>query len=721
MASEIPADSFLDLLRQSGLVSDSRLLAIRGEFAGDAAKAEGARALADELVKRGILTQWQADNLLQGKHRGFRLGPHRILGPLGRGGMSKVFLAEHEMMHRLSAIKVLPAKYQEDPDLLGRFHREAEAIAKLDHPHIVRAYDFDKDVHYGKELYYLVMEYIDGQDLRRMVDQQGPLDYRKAADFIAQAADGLAHAHAAGFVHRDIKPANLIVDNNGVLKILDLGLARFTFEGENPWETSEGEPSAVGTADYVAPEQVADSRNADGRADIYSLGLTFYFLLTGRRPFPKATLVDVLLAHRTEQPEPINELRPDVPFDLIEIIDRMIAKAPIQRYQTAREVADALRSWLSESPSGREYSRISALMAAAMRAKQPSSPENGPAPPAAETAELELAALDDEPRGATGAKSAEGERAQPAHSAAAAGQQKPRKAPAGESGKLPSGKRPASGDSKRALPRLPADMFSELLPNELGSAGSAGNPLAMLPAEEAQRPLPAHRPLKRPQAERAVLKSPWLWTGLALLVVVVLVVWLILPGGSRKERPGGGPTANGTGQETHPLPPTPPQAPSPPAGITPPSHPAEGPESLSEQPTDAEQLLAGITKISLNIKTPDRDRNSRLSSTVTNQAVAAAKQLGLTLGGSDLPMLEINVKFSDDPDLYIVVLSAELKVRAPEDKTMTVWRQNQRVVALPRKGLPPEQTEEALKAGVADFFDQFVDDVRQARTKVKPK
>ena len=170
------------------------------------------------------------------------------------------------------------------------------------------------------------MEYIEGQDLRRMVDQQGPLDYRKAADFIAQAADGLAHAHAAGFVHRDIKPANLIVDNNGVLKILDLGLARFTFEGENPWETSEGEPSAVGTADYVAPEQVADSRNADGRADIYSLGLTFYFLLTGRRPFPKTTLVDVLMAHRTEQPEPIAELRPDVPFDLIDIIDRMIAK-----------------------------------------------------------------------------------------------------------------------------------------------------------------------------------------------------------------------------------------------------------------------------------------------------------------------------------------------------------------------------------------------------------
>ena len=299
------------------------------------------------------------------------------------------------------------------------------------------------------------MEYVEGQDLRRMVDQQGPLDYRKAADFIAQAADGLAHAHAAGFVHRDIKPANLMVDNNGVLKILDLGLARFTFEGENPWETSEGEPSAVGTADYVAPEQVADSRNADGRADIYSLGLTFYFLLTGRRPFPKATLVEVLMAHRTEQPEPISELRPDVPFDLIDIIDRMIAKAPIQRFQTAREVADAIHNWLSESPSSREYSRISALMAAAMRAKQPSPSDAGPATPAAEAAELELAALDDEPRGPAGVKTAEGERTQPARSTAAASQQKPRKLPPAKAASCPPASGPPQATASDRCPSCP--------------------------------------------------------------------------------------------------------------------------------------------------------------------------------------------------------------------------------------------------------------------------
>ena len=218
-----------------------------------------------------------------------------------------------------------------------------------------------------------------------------------------------------------------------------------------------------------------------------------------------------------------------------------------------------------------------------------------------------------------------------------------------------------------------------------------------------------------------MLKSPWLWTGVASLVFAVLVVWLILSSGPSTERPGGRPVS-GNGQGTHAPPPTPPvKPPPPPVDIAPPSPPTEGPEPPPEQPTDPEQLLAGITKISVNIKTPDRDRNSPLNSTVANQAIAAAKQLGLTLGGSDLPMLEINVKFSNDPDLYIVVLSAELKVRAPGGKTMTVWGQNRRVVALPRKGLPPEQTEEALKAGVADFFDQFVDDVRQARAKVKPK
>ena len=388
MAAEQPADSFWDLLRQSGLVPDEQVRALEAELGGAGAKLQSSSAVADELTRRGVLTEWQADNLKRGKTRGFHLGPYRILRPLGQGGMSKVFLAEHEMMHRRCAIKILPNKYQEDSELLGRFHLEAEAIAKLDHPHIVRAYDFNKDVRYGKDIHYLVMEYIDGQDLRQMVEQHGPLDYRQAADFIRQAAEGLAHAHTAGLVHRDVKPANLLVDRNGVLKILDLGLARFTFEGEQAWQTSEGEQSAVGTADYVAPEQVMDSRSVTGRADIYSLGLTFYFLLTGRRPFPKSTLPELLMAHKMERPEPIGKLRPDVPTDLVDIIERMTAKQPFMRFQSAKDVAEALQTWLHESESGREYSRISALMAAAMAPNRPRPAtlrRPSPHPPAART------------------------------------------------------------------------------------------------------------------------------------------------------------------------------------------------------------------------------------------------------------------------------------------------------------------------------------------------
>ncbi len=449
MAADMPVDSFLDLLRQSDLVVDSQMVALTAEFSGDGGKWESARAVAAELVKRGVLTEWQADNLLQGKHRGFRLGPHRILMPLGKGGMSQVYLAEHIMMRRRCAIKVLPSKYQEDPDLLSRFYLEARAIAALDHPHIVRAYDFNKAVLRGKDIHYLVMEYVEGQDLRRMVEEQGPLDCRKAADFIRQAAEGLAHAHAAGFVHRDIKPANLLVDPNGVLKILDLGLA---LEGQEAWETSEGQQSAVGTADYVAPEQVMDSRNVDGRADLYSLGYTFYFLLTGRRPFPKSTLVELLMAHRVENPEPISNLRPDVPMELTEIIDRMTAKNPDLRFQTANDVAERLQGWLQDSES-RDYSRISALMAAAMRARQPGS-EGAPSKPesAAKKADLELAILDDEPAGPAAAKSSENQRAEGAKPAETDTGEKPRRLGPSDSGRT-AALRPATAAGP---PRSPA-------------------------------------------------------------------------------------------------------------------------------------------------------------------------------------------------------------------------------------------------------------------------
>ena len=475
-----------------------------------AADGKTARAVATELVKRGVLTKWQADNLLQGKHRGFRLGPHRILMPLGKGGMSQVYLAEHVMMRRRCAIKVLPPKYQEDPDLLSRFHLEARGGGARSSAHRPRLRLQQGRLPSGKETHYLVMEYVEGQDLRRMVEEQGPLDYRKAADFIRQAAEGLAHAHAAGFVHRDIKPANLLVDPNGVLKILDLGLA---LEGQEAWDNSERQ-SAVGTADYVAPEQVMDSRSVDGRADLYSLGYTFYFLLTGRRPFPKATLVELLMAHRVENPEPISNLRPDVPLELIEIIDRMTSKNPDLRYQTAGEVAERLQTWLNDSES-RDYSRISALMAAAMRAKQAGSDGSSGKSESAKKAELELRFLDDEPAAPPAAGAGENLGSEAVKLVEPESRERPRRVGPGDSGRIgtlrpsDSGRIAASrpGDSGKtaALSRSNADLLLEL---------------------NAEPALAARPQYKHHGSGNSLLKSPLLWLALAGILLCALFLFL---------------------------------------------------------------------------------------------------------------------------------------------------------------------------------------------------
>ncbi|MEN6458308.1 MAG: protein kinase [Thermoguttaceae bacterium] len=674
MASDLPTDSFWSLLRQSGLLADAQFAALQAEFASGAAKADGSsRNLAEELIKRGVLTDWQAENLLQGKHRGFRLGPYRILKPLGQGGMSRVFLGEHEVMHRRCAIKVLPSKYQADPDLLSRFRLEARAVGALDHPNIVRAYDFNKEESYGKEIYYLVMEFVDGQDLRHMVDQQGPLDYRKAADLIAQAAEGLAHAHAAGFVHRDIKPANLLVDANGVLKILDLGLARFTFEGDNPWETLEADPSAVGTADYVPPEQVADPRSVDGRSDIYSLGLTFYYLLTSHRPFPKPTLLDVLMAHRTEQPEPIIDVRPDVPFDLIDIIDRMIAKAPLQRFQTAKEVAEAIRRFLSESPSGREYSRISELMAAAMRAKQPP-PADGKATKAPAPQELELAAIEEDPQKPSG------------------GARQHHKTSAGESGKLPAGKRPVPSDSKPSLPKPPTDVFSELLPGELNSSGSAA--------------------LFQYRRKRKVLQSPLAWIGLAAVGVAIAAMLIALSTGPSRQ----GPTSGVPGGSPLPKPvnmpaPTPKEKPAP----------ETLPAGLSQD--EANRALAGLDQVWLAINS---NISAGLLPIVTDPLHELAGQLNIDVVKEapptpSSPTLLVLVNVEDHPSNHVVTLTVELKV-AVKGSLSTVWKLSRKILDIPRRGSRSEQiqqVQEGLTKGSTEVFEQFATAVREARAKTK--
>ena len=218
-------------------------------------------------------------------------------------------------MKRRVAIKVLPQNRVNDSSYLERFRLEARAVAKLDDPNIVRAYDIDNE----GNIHYIVMEYVDGQDLHQIVVANGPLDFDTAADYIAQVANGLQHAHEMGLVHRDIKPANCLVDRHNTVKLLDLGLAKLT-EDDQASLTMANEENVLGTADYLAPEQALNSHEADSRSDIYSLGCTLYFLLTGSPPFPEGSISERLLKHQTARPESIFKVRPDAPPSLVDIL-----------------------------------------------------------------------------------------------------------------------------------------------------------------------------------------------------------------------------------------------------------------------------------------------------------------------------------------------------------------------------------------------------------------
>jgi serine/threonine protein kinase len=338
-------DTFLDLVRRCGLVEQDRL----EKVLADLKRRQGDEALADvdqvagELVHSGLLTRWQCDRLLEGRYKAFFLKKYKLLDHLGTGGMSMVYLAEHVLMQRRVAIKVLPKHRVNDTSYLARFHREAQAAAALDHRNIVRAYDVDND----GDIHYLVMEYVEGRDLQQIVKRDGPLDYAEAVDFFRQAAEGLAHAHEAGLIHRDVKPANLLVDQKNTIKLLDLGLARFTDEDKASLTVAYDE-NVLGTADYLAPEQALDSHGVDARADIYSLGCSLYFVLTGHPPFPEGTLPQRLMAHAKQPPPSILDDRPDAPKDLDAICRKMMAKKPAERYQSAAEVARVLGNWLVE-------------------------------------------------------------------------------------------------------------------------------------------------------------------------------------------------------------------------------------------------------------------------------------------------------------------------------------------------------------------------------------
>jgi hypothetical protein len=331
----------LDRVRKSGLVPAERLDGFLAGVQASGLPTGGTGPFLDRMVDAGMITRFHADKLAAGKYKGFQIGSYLILDQLGSGGMGQVYLAEHAAMRRLVALKVLPVFASEDVVARERFLREARAAATLDHPNIVRVFDLCQE---GK-LLYLVMEYVEGISLQALVARVGPLPVAAACHYARQVLYGLQHAHDLGFVHRDIKPANLLLDRAGVVKILDLGLVRSQADaGQGLTRQLDGR-SILGTADYVAPEQAVDSSNVDIRADLYSLGATLYFLLSGRPLFPDGRTAQKLVWQQIKEPVPVNRFRPDLPPAMAGVVHTLLQKRPEDRYPTPLAAFDALEPW----------------------------------------------------------------------------------------------------------------------------------------------------------------------------------------------------------------------------------------------------------------------------------------------------------------------------------------------------------------------------------------
>jgi serine/threonine protein kinase/tetratricopeptide (TPR) repeat protein len=334
---------FSRLLVEVGLITDEEL----ASFAADST--EGVLGLSRALVKAGKLTPYQAAAVYQKKSRGLLIGNYMILAKLGQGGMGVVFKARHRRLGRVGALKILPPSFARDRTAVLRFRREIEAAGRLKHPNVVAAVDADED----RGVHFLVMDYVEGRDLDGVVRERGPLPAALAIDYLIQAARGLEAAHAQGIVHRDIKPANLMLDTEGTVRVLDLGLARLV-DAANPYGHAAGgrlteSGMYMGTVDYMAPEQAEDSRRADHRADIYSLGCTLHYLLTGREPFDGETVLKRLMAHM-ERPAPsLRASRPEISATLDAAFHKMMAKRPADRPASMNEVIALLESCRTEA------------------------------------------------------------------------------------------------------------------------------------------------------------------------------------------------------------------------------------------------------------------------------------------------------------------------------------------------------------------------------------
>lgn len=333
--------AFLLNLEQSRLVDSGTLGRLRARFAPNLN--DESTSCIQALVREGLVTPYQARKLHAGANSRFFLGGYRILRRLGEGGMGKVYLAVRDRDGQRFALKVLPPrKAAEDQQTLRRFRREMDLSRRVHHPNVAHTVEVGAE----GDAHYMVVEYVPGDTLYHIVHRThggtGPLRVTDAARYFLKVVDGLEAAHEAGVIHRDIKPSNLMITPDGGAKLLDLGLARLATEEAGGLT----HPNAVvGTLDYASPEQLGNASRADRRSDLYSLGCTLYFALSGRPPFEGGDIVNKIFRHRMEEPEAIEKLAPGVPLAFGAIVRKLMAKEPAERYQSCAELRVDLARW----------------------------------------------------------------------------------------------------------------------------------------------------------------------------------------------------------------------------------------------------------------------------------------------------------------------------------------------------------------------------------------
>ncbi len=342
-AEPLSLDSFLRTVLRSGVLDREQLRQSLLELPPE--QRQEPESLAEHLIQTGKLSRFQAAKLLQGTALGLVLGPFHVLAPIGKGGMGTVYLARDSRSQQLVALKALPPKRaREEERLLARFRREMEMCQRVAHPHVAWTYE----IGVCQGVYYIALEYIPGLTLYRLINEQGPLAVPRAARLFAEVASALDHAHTQGLIHRDLKPSNIMITPHDHTKVLDLGLALVQGEAPGEREVIGGRGYVVGTMDYIAPEQAENAATVDPRSDIYALGCTLYFALTGQPPFPGGTAAEKIQRHRTEDPVPVPQLNPAVPPTFIGLLRKMMAKNPDHRFASAAEVQEKLLAWASD-------------------------------------------------------------------------------------------------------------------------------------------------------------------------------------------------------------------------------------------------------------------------------------------------------------------------------------------------------------------------------------